>query len=632
MTIWFPQHLARDEDGELPEAAGLDVLPIWGVDTVAEPGRLLAETLQHFHDRLRSLDTDSLSELETFLSEPLLRGTLPMQREGGVFSPVLLDTSGRAIGMFQLRTDVTVGEPLRQSVAGKINLESHLTQLVKIDAQSKFSSGASLSGSVGPALTGDHSEGHPEATRRVGGGVLGRVSAQAATSGALNQSAGASLMHEVRTKRSHLLAPATVEHTLVFHRAGGGQETFEPGEWPAGMHLRVMTAEDAEGHAPTAEELRRLPAELEHLRSIGANATPLAVTGAEPLFVHAENWLRREGFLPPDTHTRNRVLPDEALVQAQLNNLRRFEQARSQIGQRAATDAMLDGGHSLFLEIPTVPGSRRVRLVLSAERGAGESTHTTVLPHVEGVGLISLSTVAADQNGSQYGVSYGAGGSFGIPVRDGAWTLGGTGDHVRSHQVQHDNSVQVSVGHDQQFQGTGAGQHSEVFEVPADFALDLYEGPGRSRWCGSRTRRSWSRTSRTAHRRPGRTTPAASAAGPGGRVAAAVGAHAPHAARRRRRARPGGARRAHRAGRERRRPHRARTERRARRPAARLDTAAGRRDGGGVPGVGRARRRVPRGARQHLPGASGARPAGRRARRGRGPNSRPRGPSRPCRR
>lgn len=478
VTIWFPQHLARDEDGELPEAAGLDVLPIWGVDTVAEPGRLLAETLQNFHDRLRSLDTDSLAELETFLSEPLLRGTLPMQREGGVFSPVLLDTSGRAIGMFQLRTDVTVGEPLRQSVAGKINLESHLTQLVKIDAQSKFSSGASLSGSVGPALTGDHSEGHPEATRRVGGGVLGRVSAQAATSGALNQSASASLMHEVRTKRSHLLAPASVEHTLVFHRAGGGQETFEPGEWPAGMHLRVMTAEDAEGHVPTAEELRRLPAELEHLRSIGANATPLAVTGAEPLFVQAENWLRREGFLPPDTHTRNRVLPDEALVQAQLNNLRRFEQARSQIGQRAATDAMLDGGHSLFLEIPTVPGSRRVRLVLSAERGAGESTHTTVLPHVEGVGLISLSTVAADQNGSQYGVSYGAGGSFGIPVRDGAWTLGGTGDHVRSHQVQHDNSVQVSVGHDQQFQGTGAGQRSEVFEVPADFALDLYEGPG----------------------------------------------------------------------------------------------------------------------------------------------------------
>jgi hypothetical protein len=119
-----------------------------------------------------------------------------------------------------------------------------------------------------------------------------------------------------------------------------------------------------------------------------------------------------------------------------------------------------------------------VRLVLGAERGEGESRHTRVLPHVESIGLVSLSTVATDQNGSQYGVSYGAGGSLGIPVRDGAWTLGGTADHVRSHQVQHDNSVQLSLGHDQQFQGTGAGQRTEVFEVPATFALDLYEGPG----------------------------------------------------------------------------------------------------------------------------------------------------------
>ncbi|MEV0477484.1 hypothetical protein AB0I50_47995, partial [Streptomyces prunicolor] len=478
VTFWFPQHLARDEEGELPAAAGLDVLPVWGVDTVAEPGRLLAEALQHFDAQLRTLDGDSLAELETFLSEPLLRGTLPMQRDRGVFSPVLLDGSGRAVGMFQLLTDVEVGEPLRRSVPGKINLESHLMQVVKIDAQSRFSSGVSLSGSVGPAFTGDHTEGHPDASRRPGGGLLGRASVQAATNGALTQSGSAALMHAVRTNRSHLLAPAQVHHTLVLHLPGGGRRTFEPGDWPRGMHLRVLTAEDAQGHAPSEDELRLLPAELEHLRAIGTTATPLEVQGTEPLFVHAENWLRREGFLPGDTTARNRVLPDEALVQAQLNNLRRFEQTRSQVGQRAAADAMVDGGHSLFLEIPTVSGTRRVRLVLSAVRGAGGSTHTTVLPDVQGIGLSSLSTVATDQNGSQYGASYGGGGSFGLPVRDGAWTVGGTGDHVRSHQVQHDNSAQLSLGHDQQFIGSGAGQRSEVFEVPADLALDLYEGPG----------------------------------------------------------------------------------------------------------------------------------------------------------
>ena len=88
-VTFVPQHLARDENGELPGAADLDELPVWGVDTVAEPGQLLAEALQHFDARLRSLGKDSLAELETFLSEPLLRGTLPMQVEGGLYSPVL---------------------------------------------------------------------------------------------------------------------------------------------------------------------------------------------------------------------------------------------------------------------------------------------------------------------------------------------------------------------------------------------------------------------------------------------------------------------------------------------------------------------------------------------------------------
>ncbi|MGP2443037.1 hypothetical protein ACTT8P_38155, partial [Streptomyces sp. JW3] len=476
VTFWFPQHLARDEEGDLPEAADLDDLPVWGVDTVAEPQRLLAEALSFFGAELGALDDDSAAELETFLSEPLLRGTLPMQRDRGVFSPVLLDTAGRAIGMFQLRTEVAVGPPLRRSVAGKINLESHLTQVVKLDSQSRFSSGLTLSGSAGPALTADRAQGHPDASRRPGGGVLGRLAAQAGTHEDLVQSGSTALMHAVRTNRSHLLAPATVRHTLVLHLPGGGRREFASDAWPGGMHLRLLAAEDARGHVPSAAELRRLPAELEHLRSVGTTVTPLGVEGAAPLFTSAENWLRREGFLPGDTQKRTRVLPDEALVQAQLNNLRRFEQGRSEVGQRAAADAMVDGGHSLFLEIPTATGARRVRLVLSAVRGAGPSTHTRVLPDIQGMGVASLSAAGTDHRGSSYGLSYGAGGSLGLPR--GSWTLGGTGDYVRGHQVRHDNSAQSAVGHDQLFIGSGAGQRSEVFEIPAELALDLYEGPG----------------------------------------------------------------------------------------------------------------------------------------------------------
>jgi hypothetical protein len=478
VTFWFPQHLAFDEEGELPQAAGLDDSPVWGVDTVAEPHRLLAEALGHFAAELGSLDEDSVAQFETFLSEPLLAGTLPMQRDRGVFSPVLLDSSGRAVGMFQLLTRTVVGDPLRRSVPGKINLESHLTQVVKLDAQSAFTSGVTLSGSVGPALTGDHAEGHPDAMRRIGGNVLGRAAVQANAHQSLAQSGSAALMHAVRSNRGHLLAPVEVRHTLVLHLPGGGRKEFAPGRWPRGMHLRLLAAEDALGHVPSAEELRRLPAELEHLKSIGTTATPLAVEGADPLFGHAETWLRREGFLPPETHARNRVLPDEALVQAQLNNLRLFEQARSEVGTRAATDAMVDGGHSLFLELPTATGTRRVRLVLSAVRGTGPSVHTRVLPDVQGMGVASLSLGGNDHKGFTVGGSYGAGGTFGVPVRKGAWTVGGSGDWVGGHQERHDHSVQLSVGHDQLFIGNGEGQRSEVFEVPAELALDLYEGPG----------------------------------------------------------------------------------------------------------------------------------------------------------
>lgn len=205
--------------------------------------------------------------------------------------------------------------------------------------------------------------------------------------------------------------------------------------------------------------------------------------GPEQLFAHAEVWLRANGFLPPatDAPVRNLVVPDEALVQAQLNNLRRFEQARSEIGLRAATDSMVDGGAPLWLEQPTMTGTRRIKLNLTAVRdtAAGATRHTLVLPDIQHVSLASFSTGGTEQKASGYGWSLGIGGGPSGPVgpySTGSGTLGGAADHTYGRQTGHAATVGAGLGHDQLF--IGSGQGSEVFAIPARFALDLYEGPG----------------------------------------------------------------------------------------------------------------------------------------------------------
>ncbi|MGH1556176.1 hypothetical protein ACRAWF_43565 [Streptomyces sp. L7] len=258
---------------------------------------------------------------------------------------------------------------MAKSLDKKINLESHVVNTVKNDQNTSFTSGVNLSGSLGPSLTSDHDAGHPNASHGIGGTVNGKITTGFAAQNAFGTSALAGTMHAVRTNRSHLLTEADVAYTLTLIRPDGSISTYSPGTWTHALDMRVLSAEDAAGHPPTEDEIRALPHELATLESIGQSTAPLGVDkdSAKPLFDDAETWLRNEGFLPPpaDAPRRSR-LPDETLVQAQLNNLRRLEELRSPLGLRAATDSMVDGGHSLFLEIPSVTGRRRVRLELGA--------------------------------------------------------------------------------------------------------------------------------------------------------------------------------------------------------------------------------------------------------------------------
>ncbi|MCZ4088295.1 hypothetical protein O1W17_41185, partial [Streptomyces sp. H34-S5] len=477
VTVWFPQHLAAEPAGLMPAPAGLDDLPVWGVDTVHQPARLLSDVRRTFHEDLSDLSDASAEELEAFLSEPVLRGTLPLQRGGGLYSPILLDSRGKAIGVFRLTAVVEPDPaPTHRTVEGKINLEAHVSQTVKLDSSAKFASGVAGDGSLAPVFTSDTARGHPDASSGVQGSVAFKGGARWQTSSGLSSGGSATLAHAVRSNRSHLLTPARVTYRVTLVRARGGSTTHRAGPWDAGLRMRVLSQADALGveHA-VGKGPRQLPEDLENLDALGLSAAPLAVTGVEPMFRRAEAWLREEGFLPPTTRPQAPYVEDEERAQAQLANLRRFEQARSEVGLRASADALLDGGIPLWLDLPRrTGGTRRVQLRLSATRDTAAATrHRRTLPGIQVMGISSFGVPGNESRSQAYGWQAGFGGGPSGPAGDPAWTLGGSGDYTYSRQGA--DTLTAGSGNSQDQFFIGSGQDTEVFEVPARLALDLYE-------------------------------------------------------------------------------------------------------------------------------------------------------------
>ncbi|WP_213087780.1 lonely Cys domain-containing protein [Streptomyces griseoaurantiacus] len=490
-TIWFPRHLTAADPApdSLPEPADLHELPLYGVDSVIDPGALY----EHVHQSFRAdLDDTAAEQVSTFLSEQVLRGTLPMQIDEGLHSPVITDGSGNVVGMLRLETTPVVAPAQRQSVEGQINLESHVVNYSKVSLSSKYTSGIAITGNVAAALTGDHSEGHPHSADTIGGSAGARGQAQINVSNTYGAESSSGTMHAVRTNRSHLLAPAAVGYRVTLIRPDGTESPAPVFSPKHGMDLRVLSKADAEGHRPSDEELRELPDSLEHLDGLGLSAAPLDVTGTAALYDRAEAWLRREGFLPPAPGTpaatglgaklkklaRDHEPEHQIRLHAQLNNLRKLRDARSRVGRRAGSDSMIDGGQSLHFEIPTGTdtGVRRVRLQLTAERDTSrESRHDKVLPGIQVMGLALGVGSDSEQLGESYGGGAGPLGSVSGPL--GNWGgFGFGGDYQYVHQYTDGDGVGGSTGHDQFFIGTAQDTHK--FEVPVRLALDLFADDG----------------------------------------------------------------------------------------------------------------------------------------------------------
>ncbi|MEV1082696.1 hypothetical protein AB0I98_31460 [Streptomyces sp. NPDC050211] len=488
LTVWFPEHRVFGDGGAagpLPEAAGLDDLPLWGVDEVLDPGRLLDELrADEGFAVLNNLGADSHEELEEFLSERTLRGSLPMMRDGGVHSPVLFDRHGDSLGVLRLEATVLPQRPAAGTPDGKFSLESWLTQSSGVEQSSRLTSGVALDGSGGPMFTPDHEVGHPDAARLMGGSFMAKAGVSWQSGDALNTSSSVALMHALYTTSSHLVTPADITYRVTLIRSGGGEITGSFGPWPDGVSLRLPQRSTTTGHVPTPEERRRLPEHLENLESIGYSAVPLAPEGTGPMFDRAETWLRREGFLPP---AERESVFNETRAEQQLENLRRFAQLRSRLGQAAALPDAVDGGRPLWFELPdhVNGGTRRVQLRFSATRdrtppaaqaedGLPPAVHARRLPDVDTVTFLSLETRGGRQRSNQFGGTVGAGGGPRFPVDGGAAALDATGDYTWGRRHETATSAGSASGIDPFNITLDAG--TELFEIPALFTLDLYEG------------------------------------------------------------------------------------------------------------------------------------------------------------
>ncbi|MBZ9639546.1 hypothetical protein [Streptomyces sp. PSKA30] len=471
ITIWFPNHLVTSQTGDLPEPAGLSEFPVWGVDSVRDPATLLTQVLQM--PELAGLSSDSIAEVETFLSEANLRGNLPFQLDNEViYSPLLLNSDGEVVGMIGLTAEVKLEPPMRRSEEGRINLEAHVSHSVKVESTARFTSGVTVEGSIGPNFTTDREAGHPHAADQVGWSLTGKVGLTWRSQTILGSGGSASVDHAIRSNRAHLLVPAAVAYTVTFVNARGEIRALDrPVDMR--MRIRILPASDVRGERPSGAGIRRLPEDLENMRGLGLSATPLEVTAPTELFDRAEEWLRNNGFLPQPSA----AVYDGPAARARLLNLLRFQQMRSRVGLRTAMDAALDGGSAVWFEVPTFPSRapRRVQLRFTAERDQGRSAeHCRTLPGVQIMGVSSFNLPGTEGSVSSYGWTGGFGGGISIPVGlgqipnpslHGDWTY--RSDTTRTTVLASGNNQ------DQFFIGTG--QSTELFDVPMRYGLDLYE-------------------------------------------------------------------------------------------------------------------------------------------------------------
>ncbi|WP_237537105.1 hypothetical protein [Streptomyces sp. SID69] len=485
MYLWFPGNRIGAEGTAvtLPRAAGLDTFPLWGVEDVLDTDVRPAQVLDHPElPGLRDLGEESRQALEGFLDEQMNRGSLHLQRDRGVMSPLLTDDRGTALGLVRVRAVVTPGEPTARTAEGAKSLEIRFTHSTGTDRTARVVSGAGLSVNVAPGFTASTAAGHPGAADRWGGRVYAKFLGSWQSGDTLTTGSKAGLMHGLTTSSGQLLAPAAVTYEFSFLRAGGGtQGPVRVVRGEESVQLRLLPQDTAAGAAPTDEELRALPPHLDSLGAIGYTAVPLALDGVDEIFDRAETRLRELRYLPPLEHRVWEGRLQERLARAQLANLQRFEQLRSAIGRAAALPDGVEGGRPLWLELPTLTGTTRAELRLSVTRdrvpragetGAPAARHELRLPDIGTAATGSHEARGTRERSTVLGAGAGFGGGPRQPADN--WAVDYGADGVLNRTWTQAATGGSAVATEQALANSSEG--TEIFAVPARVALDLYEG------------------------------------------------------------------------------------------------------------------------------------------------------------
>ncbi|MCX5401769.1 hypothetical protein [Streptomyces sp. NBC_00102] len=498
VSAWFPEHLAvpgyssagRKGFNPMEHAdfqKHLDDSPLWVMDSMSDPGSLLREVRTRFGEQLGSLDAGSLAAVEKFLGAEHLLGALPLQRatgrpggSTGTWSPVLLDTSGNALGMFKVTAEVTHRTGREILVGPKYSLERFLDRQRKTDSLSKVSQAYDIAGGVGFVLNSMPGEAD-KAFRdfHLGGSLLPKGGHVWQKDRSLGAGATHGVTHNIRTNGGHVLTPANVVYRVEFIAADGKATDPVPMP-PTRVRLRMLTPQTATGTVPTAATRKQAPPEVARLDAIGLTTTPLAVhgEGVTEVLEQARTWLLDNGYLPREGEQNGRLM-DEGLVKARLENLRKLSLLGSQHGLLGAMDELVDGGMVLYFNKPGFGGGvDHVRLRFTLDRAPGDTTaptHRTSLSDVHLPSTSSLSVPGTSQQSSGSSFTVQAAGQI-TGIAGGHFRGVITGDYKGTWQTTNTSTAAAGVSHSQMIITTQ--QTTEVFRVPAVFAVEITDGAG----------------------------------------------------------------------------------------------------------------------------------------------------------
>lgn len=498
VSAWFPEHLAvpghGTADGNVfrqEDAAGfqthLNDSPLWVMDSMSDPGSLLREVRSRFGDRLDSLGAGSLAAVEKYFGAEHLLGALPLQRttdspggSTGTWSPVLLDKRGNAVGVFRVTAEVTRREGQDILVGPKYSLERFLERQLKTDSLAKVSQAYSVEGGFGGVFNSKPEEADKSFRDfHLGGSVQPKGGYSVQKDKSLGAGSTHGVTHNIRTNGGHVLTPANVVYSVDFIAADGTRTT--PEAMPVTpVRLRTLTPRTARGTVPVAGAQKQAPTEVTRLDAIGLTTTPLRVNGAGVTAVleQARGWLSDNGYLPRPGE-QDGTLMDERLVKARLENLRKLSMLGSQHGLLGTMDELVDGGLVLHFGKPGPGGGvDRVRLRFTLDRDPQDTAapiHVTSLSDVHLPSISSLSVPGTSQQSS------GSSGTFQLGAQltglaPGHFRGALTGDYKGTWQTTDTSTAGASVSHAQMISTTQ--QKTEVFRVPAVFAVEITGGPG----------------------------------------------------------------------------------------------------------------------------------------------------------